>query len=602
MPGAPERVSATTAQSDIGTPGAVTDEAQPVARWLPWAVVLLAPLLGVLALRAPVVNALAYRDPYFYSGYGWTLRHHVEVFGWFYYSIRFTASLPIGWTTALFGPVGGYLVLRYVILAGTGALLYLCVRRFASVWVACASVLLLALSAFYMRMVLWDYTTFVELPLTIAAAATWHLGATRRSVLLTGLATGVLVATAVFSNPMAWLVIPSLYGVEAVAALRGRWPAVRTFIERSVLSLVGAAIVFVAGWLAYRVILGSLPAEQMVKPTLDFAKQNSTLSQPFQIPARDWLAHEPRVYAPVLMCLAMVVVCGRSLLANTIYARVGQFAIAYTLVVWAYRKLATSAIIETWWSYNLTAVTLCFGSAVLLHHLATRDRGPRAVVGAVLAGTLVTDLVVRSLNTKSLGLYDDVRSHLVVLVAVLLLAAAAAVTMRLVRSTAGRAVAAAAFAAIVTFVSLTPAGHIGVRRPGEFSPFPAHIELDGYAAAYKMNELITRDDQPDSRTLIWSTYAGLASIGWTNLPHQNGGIDDPEAPTPAPELTPVELGLLRYPTTRRVLLMAEDRNQVAPGLAALRRAGFRDARVEQQGTWVDGILHYSLIDLRGGAR
>ncbi len=74
----------------------------------------------MLLLRAPLFNNLAYRDPWFYSGYGWTLAHHIEIFGWFYYAVRFPVTLPIGWTTDLFGPVAGYIVLRYLILAGTG--------------------------------------------------------------------------------------------------------------------------------------------------------------------------------------------------------------------------------------------------------------------------------------------------------------------------------------------------------------------------------------------------------------------------------------------------------------------------------------------------
>ena len=97
--------------------------------------------IGVLVLRAPLMNNLAYRDPWFYSGYGWTLEHHIEIFGWFYYSVRFPVTLPIRWFTDLFGPVTGALLLRYVLLAGTGAVFYMCVRRFASVGVAAVSTL-----------------------------------------------------------------------------------------------------------------------------------------------------------------------------------------------------------------------------------------------------------------------------------------------------------------------------------------------------------------------------------------------------------------------------------------------------------------------------
>ncbi|MGI8729158.1 MAG: hypothetical protein ACR2LK_04085 [Solirubrobacteraceae bacterium] len=580
---------------------AVEPRSHADARVVPWVVVLLAPLIGIAALRAPLVNALIYRDTYFYSGYGWTLQHHIEIFGWPYYSVRFSAILAIGWTTDLFGPVGGYLVLRYVILAGTGALLYLCLRRFASTWIAAASVLLAVLSPFYLRMVLWDYTVFVAVPATIAAAAVWHLGSTPRRQLLTGLATGVLIGIAMFANPLAWPLVPALYGVEAIAALRGGWRAVRLFVGRGVLSVVGIGLVFLGGWLAYRAALGSLPAYQMIKPAVDFAKMNSVVTAPFQIPAHVWLQTEPRVYAPLLMCAAIVLVCGRSLLHATPVARIAQFAIAYTAVFWVFRWVATSSIVETWWSYNLTATTLCFGMPVILHQLATRGGGTRTIAGAMVGATAVADLLIRSLNNHLVSAYDTLRTHTVVLVGVLLAAVVAAVAMRAARTPAGRARAAGAFAVALTAVSLTPAQYLGVRSTGEFSPYGGLVELQAYDAAYRMNALIAQDDQPTERTLIWSGLGGLAGIGWTNLPHQLGAIQDPDAATPLPGLTQNELDVLHYPTTRRILLMAEEANQ-EPALAALRGAGFPQATIQEHGAWVGGRLHYALVDLRSGAR
>lgn len=592
-------MSATASSAQQGTSAPI---ARPpgIARFGPWIVVLLAPLIGVMALRAPLVNALPYRDTYFYSGYGWTPQHHIEVFGWFYYSVRFTATLAIGWSTALFGPVGGYLVLRYVLLAGTGALLLLCLRRLTSAWIACGAALLVVLSPFYLRMILWDYTVFVALPMTIGAVAMWHLGSTPRRRLLTGLATGVLAGVALFSNPLSWPLVPALYGVEAITALRGGWPAIRLFAGRAVLSLVGVGVVFVAGWLAYRAALGGLPAYQMIKPSVEFAKQSNEVSPPFQIPARVWLQNEPRVYAPLLMCAAMVVVCGRSLLRSTPLARIAQFAIAYTAIFWLFRWFATSSVIETWWSYDLTAATICFGMPVILHQVVARGADTRAIVGATVGVTALADLLIRSLNGEALKVYDALRSHLVVLVAVLLAVIAVIGAMRVARTTAAGVIAAGTFAALFAAMSLTPAGYLGLRATGEFSPYRGSIELQAYDAAYRMNALIARDDQPAERTLLWSTLGGLAGIGWTNLPHQQGAIQDPETPTPAPALTAAELDLLRYPTTRRVLFM--DRQPAGPGpaIAALRKAGFGHATIEEQGAWIDGRLHYALIDLRGG--
>ena len=76
-------------------------------------------------------------------------------------------------------------------MAGCGAFLYLAVRRFASVPVAAAAVCLLMLNPFFLRLMLWDYTTFVTLPCTIAGVALWYLGSTRTRALWTAFGAGI---------------------------------------------------------------------------------------------------------------------------------------------------------------------------------------------------------------------------------------------------------------------------------------------------------------------------------------------------------------------------------------------------------------------------
>jgi len=185
------------------------------------AVVLLAPVLGVVVLRAPLFNNLAYRDPWFYSGYGWGLAHDVEIFGWFYYSVRFPVTLPIRWSTDIFGPVAGYVVLRYVLLAGAGALLYVCVRRFASRRVASAAVVILALNPLYLRLVLWDYTTFIALPCAIMGVVLWFMSSSGgRGLFWPFVASGALLGASVFANIFSASLVVPLLAVEAVVALR----------------------------------------------------------------------------------------------------------------------------------------------------------------------------------------------------------------------------------------------------------------------------------------------------------------------------------------------------------------------------------------------
>ena len=565
--------------------------------WLPWAAVLLAPALGVLLLRAPLVNALANDDTWFYSGYGWALAHHVQIWGWaLYYPDRFTVILPIAVSTGLLGPVAGYLVLRYILMAGAGALLYLCARRFTSPLIAVAGVCILALDAFYVRLMLWDYTTFIALPCTIAAVAIWYLGSSRRAMLWTALGTGVFLSAAIYANPLSAYAIPALFGIEFIAAIRTGRPSVITFVFRIGVVAVGAVLVFVVGYLGYRAYIGPFPVKDMYQATLDFIHSNNQLSAPFVRPVSTWIKGEPWIYGPVLVCLGVVVVLGRSLLQNTLRARVAGFAVAYTAIFWVFRFAFTSADVETWWAYGMAAVTTAFAMPAILDELVLRAASRwRWTLAAALAATGVADLVVRVDQGTAMSVFHSLRTHVAFLLIVLIAAYAAVWMMAVAPKAVGQIVALATFCAIVAAITLTPANNLGDEETGNFSPLGPY-ELAGYQAAYNMVQLIASNDRPASRTLLWDDLYGFADISWANLPHQGGGIENVAAPTPVPQLTAPELSLLRFPTTSRVLVLSDSPQEVAGALPALRKEGL-DPRLEKAGSWVDGKLQYELIKL-----
>jgi hypothetical protein len=505
--------------------------------------------------------------------------------------VRFSANLPIGWFADVFGATTGYLVLRYLVLVATGWVVYACVLRFADRTVACAAVALLMCGTFFLRLVLWDYTSFVALPASIMAAAVWQLGATPRQRWASAAAAGFLICAAVFANPLAAFILPALYGVEALAALRGGLRMSGHFIVRCLCSAGGAALCFALGYLGYATQLGWFPPSDLVTPTLDFIRANDQLAAPFQIPARQWLEHEPRVYAPVLAAIALVVVMGRRLLATDARARVAQFALAYLAITWLYRKFVTSSGIETWWAYSMTAVTIAFALPAILATL--RERAARGVAVAALAATVLADLLLRSNHDAALSIYTAVRSHLWLLAVALLVSLAAIVALRVRRAAP---VAMGLVAASVAFFALSPANFAGIGETGEFSRFGSGGELDGYAAARSMTKLLARYDQPDARTLMWTNQAGIADIAWTGMPHQQGGIENPEAPAPLSELTPDELAAIRYPTTRRLLVFDANADVVAGARALLARNGVRTV-LREHGTWGDGRVAYALLEL-----
>jgi hypothetical protein len=562
------------------------------------AVVLLGPLVGVLVLRAPLMNNLAYRDPWFYSGYGWTLEHHIEIFGWFYYSVRFPVTLPIRWSTDLFGPVTGAVLLRYLILAGTGAVFYACVRRFASVAAAAASVVLLAINPFYVRMVLWDYTSFVALPCAIVGVALWFMASTLGRPYWAFITSGALFGAAIFANPFSAVFAAPLLLIEGVAALRRGPREIGRLALRLAAAGLGSVLMFIGGYLAYRAYLGDMAPKDLISPTLDFARSNSQFSAPFQRPASEFLDGEPRIYAPVLLAVATLVILGRRVIEDTLRGRLAQYAVGYIAVLWVYRFVVTSAAIEAWWAYNMSAVTMAFAVPVILDELerTTDRRSFRVLLAAVLGGAGITTLVIRNANSSAVRLYEHLRDNVPGVLTVLALALALVVAVRLSRSALNRAALACAFFALLAAVGLMPARYIGIGQTGEFAP-DGRSELWGYQAAYDMAKLLERTDQPDSRTLLWTTSYGFSSLVWTNLPHQGGAIQNAEAPPVAlTEIQPWEASLVHYPTTDDVLLLSSDSADMSHGVAALRRVNAHPV-VLQRGAWANGHLHYALVDV-----
>ena len=561
-------------------------------------VVALSPLVGVLVLRAPLMNNLAYRDPWFYSGYGWALQHHIEIFGWFYYSVRFPATLPIRWSTDLLGPVTGALVLRYLLLAGTGALFYRCVRRFASLGVAAASTLLLAFNPYYVRMVLWDYTSYMALPCAIAGVALWLMSSVRGRVFWAFLVSGALYGAAVFANPFAALFAAPLLLIEGVAAVRLGLHELGRFALRCAAGALGIALTFLGGYLAYRAYLGHISPRDLIAPTTDFARSNNQFSSPFQRPASEFLDGEPRIYAPVIMAVGVLVLLGRRFADTTLKARVAQYAVGYIVILWIYRFAVTSAAIETWWAYNMTAATMAFAASVILDELERRrGRQPAwALLVLVLSGAAITTFVIRNFNSSAVDLYEKARDNVPAVIAVLVLAIALAIGLRLLRNPLARTATAAAFFALVAIVSLMPARYIGIGQTGEFAP-DGRSELWGYQAAYDVTRLLEQTDQPDSRTLLWATAYGFTSVVWTNLPHQGGAIENAEAP-PATfdKVQPWEASLVHYPTTDELLLLSNDPADMNRGVKALQQVHARPV-VRRSGTWGHGNLHYALVDV-----
>jgi hypothetical protein len=355
----------------------------------------------------------------------------------------------------------------------------------------------------------------------------------------------------------------------------------------------GALLVLVVGYLGYRAYIGPFPLKLMFQATIDFLRSASQYTAQYQIAPSIFLRTQPHIYAPVLVCVGTVMVLGRSLLSNTLRARMAQFAVAYTLVFWVYRFATRTDVLEVYFYYEMTAVTGAFAMPAILDEIGRRHARANwfavAVAGVAVAATGVIDLVISS-TPSALNMFQYVRTHTVVLVLILVACSIAAALLTVLKHYVGRLIAAAVFCAIVATIALTPA--TSTENIGNFSVYGTTAELEAYHAGYDMTQLIAKYDHPSSRVLLWDDLQGLGNAGWVNLLGHLGTYTIP----PLPVLTQPELAVLRAPTTTRVLAVSQSASEVARAVPALAKRGLGPS-LENEGVWTGGHLYYALIKL-----
>jgi hypothetical protein len=565
--------------------------------WPVTAVLALAPVIGVVFDRAPLVNQAGWLDAWFYAGYGWALPHGLTVFENTYFGVRFPPVLLITASTGLFGAIGGYVVLRYLILVGTGVALYAGVRQFASRRAAAGAVVLLALDVFYLRLVLWDYVTFVMIPASLAGVALWPRDPARRG-LRAAAASGALLAAAAFSNPLALAVVPPLLAVELLAALRRRAGEPVRFVQRVGIAFLGGVAVFAFGAIVYWLVAGFSPYD-LLRPTVNFLRNDNEIAAGYVLPVSKWIFNEPEIYAPPVLLAAVPLVMGRRILGTGTAARLAQFSIIFVLELFAYRFTATTSLVETWWAYGITAIPMAFAGALLLDGVDRLPRQRLLAVAAVAGVVALVGLTVRLDGMHAVNAYRQLRTHHWLELLLVIVALAGVVAWRWL-GRAGGAIAVTVLLAVVTVLSLTPADYLGIARTGQFSA-GALDELRGYALSYTIVRDIADQDTPASRTLVWyPSPTGLLSTIWSTLPLVGGSLNAYDQTTPLSQLTDYERGRLAYPTTARVLVVSQDPADLERARSTLRRAGYRFAALGA-GTWVDGRVHHQLLRLRSPA-
>ena len=555
------------------------------------AVLGLSPILIAVVLRLPIINQLNYADAWFYSAYAWAPKHHFAVFGWNYFSVRFPAILVIGVFERVFGAGDGYVLLRWALAVACGASVYVCVRRFASIRVALGAAVLLYLNPFFSRMLLWDYSGFIEVAGGTIGVALWYWSDCRR--LAWTILPGIAFACAVFANALVGTVLLVLLPIEAIAALRQGRRAL-WYLGRRLAIVAGASLgVFVTGYLGYRQILGSLSPYDLLRPTINFFGENSKQSAPYQQPVSVWLLHEPRIWAPVITSVALIAVLRRRILGTDIPARVAQMCVCYTAFLWVYRFTVTSSVVEVWWAYSVVVVAAAPAIGLLLHELADERRTAGFSV-AIAGGTFaLTAMVVRNLAGPAGDAYHSVAQHRVLVIA-LLVAGTASACLVGSRSIVRRTSALVVFITVLALASYAPSVLDGRGTIGIFVTSGSQ-EWKAYQGGKRFIDLMREYDNPKRRVFLW--YPGLlgyVSIAWLDLPQTGDTLNVVGASEPLDHLTPLGAARIRLPQVAYVMLLAPRENEVRQGNEALTRGGFGGS-VVRQGEFADGGLHFQLV-------
>jgi hypothetical protein len=563
-------------------------------RYLIPAAIGLAPIVVVLALRLPLINQLNFADAWFYSAFAWAPKHQFAIFGWNYFSVRFSAILPIGLFERAFGVGDGYLLLRYVLVVACGTSVYLCVRRFASTRVAAGTAVLLYLNPFFSRMLLWDYSGFMEVAAGVMGLALWYWADGRRPA-WTVLA-GVALACAVFANALVGTALIVLLLVEGIAAARQGGHATRRYVLRLAV-LAGAAIgVFLAGYLSYLAILGSLSPYDLLRPTIKFFGENNKQAALYEHPVSTWLLHEPRIWAPVVASVALIATLGRRFLGYDVEARVAQLFVGYTAFLWLYRFLVTSSVIETWWAYSVVVVAMAPALGILVHEFTSKASKPRRwvlVSAAVLAFTL---LFIRDATTPAGELYRSLATHQLALILLIGVGLVASAVCAYRPGRAYHGVSLAVLAAVLGVMLYAPSVLDGRGTSGLFVTSGSQ-EWTGYNAGKRFVDLVQDYDSPSHRVFLWYTgFLGYVSITWADLPQDADTLNQVGVDEPLGRLTALAVARLEQPEVRYVMILAPRPSEVLDARNALFTGGFGGG-VVRSGALAGGALQFALVTI-----
>jgi hypothetical protein len=467
-------------------------------------VLALAPLLTWVALRFVLINQDQNVDPWYYTGYGRIFPTLYAQFGWRYYAGRFPA-IALNEAASLLPPVIGYAVLRYFLLLVSGVPLYVWARRSFGRGVALLSYLFLFWNPLLPRILLFDLTTFVSVPLALAGAAMW-LGSDKPWARILA---GVLFTASVVSHTFTATAIGIFVLIQVTWRIRHR--EIGRLVRSDVVGVgVGTIACLALGFMYYRARIGPFDVAAPVRATLWAISAGNAYAGSHSTPLLTWASREHYVYIPLLCVILGGVLLRRRLLDATTVSSVWWFAATYTGMYLVYQLVFGRFVLETFYYFAHLTVAVFLLLPVILFELASAVSSRVPVLAAAALALLSVPVANRLALTYGERISTFAYGSLpvvIILIAIGLLLAAG--TPRLARLRFGAPTAAATFVLLIQVFTFLNPYHREV-----YDPRRSARETDVYLAALSMLDIFASYSRPDSPVMLWfcERNASLASI------------------------------------------------------------------------------------------
>jgi hypothetical protein len=537
-------------------------------------VLALAPVAAWLLFGIVLIKQEGDVDPWFYVGYGRIFPVLQEVFGWPYYAVRFPVVM-VNHAFMSMEPAVGNALLRYALFLTCGVPLYVWARHAFGRLPALVAYLFLACNPLLGRIILWNYTSSMSVPLAVAGMAVW-LRSDRAGMRVLS---GFLLLGAAASHAFTVTAVGTFLAAQAAARLRRReW---RAFFGRDVvLTAVGALTCFAVGYLYYAARIGFFDPRIIYQAQVAVVSLGHEYAGSHMTPFNTWGAHHFHIYVP-MACVAIAgLQLGRRLFDTSAPTAVWWFSLAYCCVYLVYQFVLGGFVLETFYYFGHLTTVVFLLVPIIVHEFASGlpARASRIAAAAAIAVLIAFPLYHRidpqswnQLADRAYGQWSTVAAA----AAAVLVIGVLSRRVRPVRAVAGLAM----FLALVQTLTMISPTQLSILTTGT-----AAREEGVYRAAIQLLDVFGRHARARSQMMLWycSRDIPLQSIASSVLLFT---VQEPWNPTDAScagEIGKYEIDRLNGYPVKYVMMLDEEGRSFAARDASLRKHGYTTREVLMQ--------------------